>query len=1033
MTSIYTKIFFLILFSFYLKSQNTIANFQIDGNLAATSTNNDWFAYPGHSNSAPGVGIGLLDTTGTAQIKTLLGTNPNITFRKKGILGYLKTITGASTYVDALFGKDYYGGAGYLDSSSYVIASKNGEAPSQWHPGVANVSGKNDILDIYAYSQRDSMLGDGKDTLYVFMGVSLNTNTGARYVDFEFYQGDVEYYPQIFAFSDGDVQEEGHKAFLFDNTGKITQYGDLIVSVEIGSSGIQTFEVRIWMEKAKFNSFKSSPPANLPFRMGAAIDGASTRSVYGYGTVIPKNGASYSAYAATNVAPTPAPPWGTLVAGAVSDNYAINQFFELAVNLTQLGLDPDDVDTDVEDPCARSFYKYMVKSRASNAFTAQLKDFSGPFDFGGGEDPGLVLTSLNTVITCESANIPIQAIFTNPDVSSKDYYFKWYRDGVEISNISGFDSTQYVATQSGWYKVEVSTNTNCLNALSVDSIRIFQDNINPPNPTVQNDSICPGSPSKALMVTDPGSLFQVRWYDASTEGNLLATGVQYLPPAPGTFYVETTKISSGCKSMRVPVTLSVITDVPVIATPDITKPCPGQNNGQINNTITGGKAPLAFLWSNGATTEDLSSIGKGTYSFRVTDGNGCTDTELITVNETTPIVTAPAITHVACFGESTGAITLNATGGEGTKVYSWSPSASTENLTGISAGTYRVTVTDAAGCTKIDSARVNQPSAALAIGTPTQVNVLCKDSLTGSIVLNPTGGTPGYTYSWNGTPGSKDTFGLADGIYNITVTDANNCMASTSVTISEPTAVTATLASDSVLCHGESTGKIWVTPSGGISPYTYLWSTGGRGDTLRNVPAGTYTVTVTDANNCPKVVTGMVGQPTAPLDVSLASGLTTDSVACFGGTTGKIRLTVTGGTEDYTYLWSDNSTLANLENIAAGSYSLKVTDRRGCMVTKNYVVSQPPPLIISPVVDNATCSDDSDGSISITVSGGNPSYSFAWTGPSSYTSPQEDISGLLVGTYTVTVTDSKSCTATSTSIVGSDKMDPATPTSIKYN
>jgi uncharacterized protein YjdB len=419
------------------------------------------------------------------------------------------------------------------------------------------------------------------------------------------------------------------------------------------------------------------------------------------------------------------------------------------------------------------------------------------------------------------------------------------------------------------------------------------------------------------------------------------------------------------------------------------------------------------LWDNSATTEDITGLAAGTYSVTVIDANGCTTTASATITQPSAALSATVTgqTNVLCNGNSTGAINLSVSGGTSSYSYLWSNSATTEDLSGLAAGTYSVTVTDANGCTTTASATITQPSAALSATISSQTNVLCNGNSTGAINLSVSGGTSSYSYLWNNSATTGDISGLAAGTYSVTVTDANGCTTTASATITQPSAaLSATVTGQTnVLCNGNSTGSINLSVTGGTSSYSYLWNNGATTEDLSGLAAGTYSVVVTDANGCTTTASATITQPSAALS-AVVSGQT--NVLCNGNSTGAINLSVSGGTSSYTYLWNNSATTEDLSSLAAGTYSVTVTDANGCTTTASATITQPSLLIASIASQtNVTCNGGSNGLATISVSGGTSSYAYSWA-PISGASPTA--SGLPVGTYTCTVTDAHSCTATRT-------------------
>jgi gliding motility-associated-like protein len=439
--------------------------------------------------------------------------------------------------------------------------------------------------------------------------------------------------------------------------------------------------------------------------------------------------------------------------------------------------------------------------------------------------------------------------------------------------------------------------------------------------------------------------------------------------------------------------------------------CFGNSTGSINLTPTGGTPLYTYVWSNGPTTQDITGLVAGSYEVIVTDVNGCKDSITSTIIQPqAPLSLSTTQVNVLCFGNSTGSINLTPTGGTTPYTYLWSNGSTVQDPQNLAAGVYSVVVTDANGCTATTNATITQPQNPITL-TTTKVNVLCFGNATGSIDLTVSGGTGIYTYAWNTGAITQDLTGLIAGTYTVTVTDANACTATTTVIITQPLAPLALTTSQvNVLCFGNSTGSINLTPTGGTPLYTYVWSNGPLTQDINNLPAGTYNVTVTDANSCTATVSATITQPTAPLSLSA----TQVNVLCFGNSTGSINLTPIGGTTPYTYLWSNGSTVQDPQNLAAGTYSVVVTDANGCTATTNATITQPQnPITLTTTKVNVLCFGNATGSIDLTVSGGTGIYTYSWnTGAIT-----QDITGLIAGTYTVTVTDANACTATTTVII----------------
>lgn len=479
-----------------------------------------------------------------------------------------------------------------------------------------------------------------------------------------------------------------------------------------------------------------------------------------------------------------------------------------------------------------------------------------------------------------------------------------------------------------------------------------------------------------------------------------ASGASASGLAAGTYTVVATD-SKGCTASA---TYTVTEPSAIAVAETITNvTCNGGNDGSISISISGGTGPFNVSWSNGTnttatTTSLVSNLAAGTYTATITDANACTLTVTYTVTEPTAIVSSTVVTNADCNGAATGAVDLSVSGGTPNYTYAWSNGALTQDLTGVAAGVYTVTITDANGCTDTTSATVTEPTAVQLQASV--VDASCNGATDGDIYLSVYGGTGNYTFAWSNAATSQNLINVAPGTYDVTVTDANGCTATGSYTINDPAPVSSTLTVTNVDCYGASTGSADLTPAGGTAPYTFLWSNFSVSEDLTGVPAGTYTVVITDANGCRAVDTAVITQNTA-----IAISGTVTNVTCFGAADGSVLVTVTGGTAPYTYAWSSGGTADLEQGLAPGTYTVTVTDDLGCTMTATYTITGPTELLGSGVVTNVTCNGSNNGAINLTVSGGTMPYTFLW----SNNATTEDISGLAAATYDVTVTDANGC------------------------
>jgi hypothetical protein len=434
--------------------------------------------------------------------------------------------------------------------------------------------------------------------------------------------------------------------------------------------------------------------------------------------------------------------------------------------------------------------------------------------------------------------------------------------------------------------------------------------------------------------------------------------------------------------------------------------CNGSSNGTATVVPAGGIAPYTYSWSpSGGTGATASGLAAGNYTVTITDNISCQTTKTVTITQPTAITATTSQTNVSCNGGTNGAINLTPAGGTAPYTFNWGGGITTEDRTGLPAGTYTVIITDANGCTATVNATVTQPATAVS-GTTVVTNISCFGGSNGAINLTPAGGTAPYTFNWGGGITTEDRTGLPAGTYTVIITDANGCTATVNATVGQPaSAVSGTTVIFNTSCFGGSNGAINLTPAGGTAPYTFNWGGGITTEDRTGLPAGTYTVIITDANGCTATVNATVGQP-----ATAVSGTTVIfNTSCFGGSNGAINLTPAGGTAPYTFNWGGGITTEDRTGLTAGTYTVNITDANGCTATVNATVGQPASAVSgTTVIFNTSCFGGSNGAINLTPAGGTAPYTFNWGGGIT----TEDRTGLPAGTYTVIITDANGCTAT---------------------
>jgi hypothetical protein len=412
--------------------------------------------------------------------------------------------------------------------------------------------------------------------------------------------------------------------------------------------------------------------------------------------------------------------------------------------------------------------------------------------------------------------------------------------------------------------------------------------------------------------------------------------------------------------------------------------CAGLNDGSASVTVTGGVSPYTYSWNNAmmSTTDMVTGLGAGSYTVTITDANGCSVTTDATITEPGNLGGVINSTNILCNGTATGTAQFDVTGGTANYTYAWSPSGSTAMISGLIAGTYSVIATDANGCTTTGSIVLNDPLL-LTISSATSTPISCNGG-TSDVTIVTTGGTGSVTTS-------PSTTGLVAGPYVFTVTDANGCSATTSVLITEPTALTATATSTNPLCNGLLTGTASTSVNGGTAPYTYNWSNMTTLPSLTGVGAGSYTCNITDANNCSTAVVVSVTEPTA---VSISSATAT-AISCAGGTS-DVTIVAAGGTGSLT-------TSPSTMGLTANSYTFTVTDANSCSATTVVAITEPTAVVLTASSIDASCLG-TGGSISATATGGTMPVTVTVNGmPLASSYP--------VGLYTVMAIDANMCSA----------------------
>ena len=622
----------------------------------------------------------------------------------------------------------------------------------------------------------------------------------------------------------------------------------------------------------------------------------------------------------------------------------------------------------------------------------------------------LNVTSSNDTVICSGASIPLAV---NATSSSNTINYSWApASGLSCTNCQNPVVTPSVSSA---YYVTVSDGNGCT---ETDTVHVALDDIN--LTTSSQPAGCSGANggSATALPTAGYPPYSYSWSTTPVQTSSTANGLPV-----GTYTVTLTD-AKGCTTTATETILQVSSPISVSITSLTQVSCQGAMDGSATLSATGGVGPYTFVWNTtpvqiGSTASGLAA---GMYTVTVTDFQGCSSSQTVTITEPSILTATNTTSNLICPNGNNGSITAIVSGGTAPYTYSWNttPVQTGATINNLSAGTYLATITDSHGCTTSTGATMTSTNTTVIASANVVSDVTCYGAFTGSASASATGGVSPYSYSWSPGPAQSTPFAsnLSAGIYTVTVSDNNGCSGTASVTISQPSApVTASVSGISHnLCFGGQTGTATALASGGTPPYSYSWNTVPvqNAAIANSLAAGNYLVTVTDAAGCSATVQATITQPATSIS---ANGVNISNVTCFGGANGNASVVSTGGIPPYTYSWNTTpiQSTPTVTGLGYGSYIITVTDYNGCSDTANISISQPSPLSTSIAVNNLFCNGGTNGSATANVIGGTTPYSYTWN-----TNPIQSgntATGLTSGTYTVTITDASGCSNTSSATI----------------
>ncbi len=598
-----------------------------------------------------------------------------------------------------------------------------------------------------------------------------------------------------------------------------------------------------------------------------------------------------------------------------------------------------------------------------------------------------------TALTVADSNVSCNTFFDGGATAAAtggtgSYTYNWSNSAVTAS-ITG--------VAAGTYSVTITDQNGCTDSASVT---ITQPASLVASGVVDSNATCSGFFDGGATASATGGTgsYTYNWSNSASTASI--TGV------PSGTYSVTITDQNGCTDSA-SVTITQPNTILALAIVDSNVTCNSFSDGGATASSSGITGITTYLWSNSATTASITGVVAGTYSITVSDANGCTDSTSVTITEPAALVASSIVdSNISCNGETDGGITASATGGTGAYTYNWSNSAVTASITGLPGGTYSVTITDQNGCTDSASSTVIEP-VMLVAASIVDSNASCNGFFDGGATASATGGTGAYTYNWSNSATTASITGVPATTYSVTITDQNGCTDSSSVTITEPTAISAAAVIDSnVTCNSFSDGGATASATGGTGAYTYNWSNSATTASITGVVAGTYSVTITDQNGCTDSTSATVTEPAA----LVASSIVDSNISCNSEIDGGATASATGGTMPYTYNWSNAATTASITGAAAGTYSVTITDLNGCTDSASVTITEPAVLVSASIVDsNVSCNTFSDGGATASATGGTMPYTYNWSNSAITAS----ITGVVAGTYSVTITDQNGCTDSS--------------------
>jgi gliding motility-associated-like protein len=433
--------------------------------------------------------------------------------------------------------------------------------------------------------------------------------------------------------------------------------------------------------------------------------------------------------------------------------------------------------------------------------------------------------------------------------------------------------------------------------------------------------------------------------------------------------------------------------------------CNNATTGEIMLSDAGGTYPLTYEWSNGATTRNLQNVKAGDYYVKVTDANQCEAFNGAEIKEPEAIIVTNEITDCLCTQDNTGSIDLSVSGGVKPYIFMWSNGETSEDLNGITAGTYECILSDQNNCQQILEFTVNEPTELTGYvsnyGEP-----LCHGGSEGFIKYNVSGGTPPYRFHWSNFAVTQNLDSLVAGTYSVTVTDFKGCTFESTQLINEPDELKNQLTMEPVHCYMGADGALETTIYGGTPPYQLTWyspeyTLNSRKLRIDELTEGLYQIEIYDSNLCFVKDSIWLTAPQAPFYTTLK----TTNPSCHNGQDGAIDLETFNGTAPFTYQWSNGAVSQSISELKAGKYDVTVSDNYNCTTKNNTVLIEPLAFTADVEITQVSCEEETDGKIQLSPQGATPPYEIIWSNNETGTF----LDNLAQGIYTASIADANNC------------------------